>query len=348
MMRRESFIGSAAQVDPELPVRALVRPYRRRWRLVVAILAAAWAATLVAVLLPARRYTASMVLAAVPNARTSALSGGLTAILGSAQLGGIQSTPYFIAKLLLLRSVIAAVASEPVKDARGGTVIERVLEEPRSKIRPSRIEPAMRDILSSEVDKQTGLISIRATHTDSAVVRQVATRLVETASETFMRVSRAQATSQRAAQGERVDSARRQLRRAEERVLSFLSANRSYTSFSPAAVTRQQLERDVTNAQSVYSQARSDYDAAAARELEETPAVVVVDPIPGRLLPDPLRLPLKLVLASALGLLVATLVLWSRGEFKENPSAPSSVTGDNDPSKRADRPVGERIVASGT
>ena len=73
MMRRESFIGSAAQVDPELPVRALVRPYRRRWRLVVAILVAAWAATIVGVLLPVRRYTASMMLAAVPNARTSAL-----------------------------------------------------------------------------------------------------------------------------------------------------------------------------------------------------------------------------------------------------------------------------------
>jgi hypothetical protein len=192
------------------------------------------------------------------------------------------------------------------------------------------------------------VISIRATHTDSAVVRQVASRLVETASETFKRVSRAQAASQRASQGERVDSARRQLRRAEERVLAFLSANRSYTSFSPAAVSQRQLEREVSDARSVYSQARADYDAAAGRELEETPAVVVVDSIPNRLLPDPRRLPLKLVLATAFGLLVATLVLWSRGEFKERPSPPSSANGFGDPSKRADRPVGERIAASGT
>jgi hypothetical protein len=65
----------------------------------------------------------------------------------------------------------------------------------------------------------------------------------------------------------------------------------------------------------VYTQARTDYEAAAARELEETPAVVIVDPIPQRLLPDPLRIPLKLVLATALGLLVATIVLLIRGEF---------------------------------
>lgn len=348
MTVRDSFIRPTSQVDRELPVRALVRPYRRRWRLVLAIMFVAWAGALAAVLVPARRYSASMILAAVPNARTSALSGGLTAILGSAQLGGVQSTPYFIAKLLLLRSVILQVASERVADARGGTVIERVLEKPASRIRPAGIEPAMRDIVSADVDRQTGLISIRATHTDSAVVRQVATRLVESASDAFKRVSRAQAASQRAAQGERVDSARQQLRRAEERALAFLSSNRSYTSFSRAAIARQQLEREVSNAQSVYAQARSDYDAAAARELEETPAVVVVDPIPGRLLPDPRQLPVKLVLASALALLVATLVLWSRGEFKEDPSAPSSTKGRGDQSKRGDRPVSDRMAASGT
>ena len=128
------------------------------------------------------------------------------------------------------------VAAERVPDTRGGTVIERLLERPAAKIRPTQIEPAMRDILGAEVDKQTGLISLRATHTDSAVVRQVTNHLVEAASQTFVRVSRAQATSQRVAQAERVDSARRQLRRAEERVLSFLSANRAYTQFSPAAI----------------------------------------------------------------------------------------------------------------
>src|SRR5689334_24720656 len=195
-MPRDSTVR-ALPADPEFPVGALLRPYRRRWRLVLAIIVGAWLVALAAVLLPARRYSATVVLAAVPNARTSALSGGLTAILGSAQLGGVQSTPYFIAKLLLLRSVIAQVAQERVPDARGGTVIERVLEQRASSIKPTRVEAAMRDIISAEVDKQTGLIAVRATHSDSAVVRQIVTRLVETASQTFVRVSRAQATSQR-------------------------------------------------------------------------------------------------------------------------------------------------------
>jgi uncharacterized protein involved in exopolysaccharide biosynthesis len=325
--QRDHVVMRAQPADLELPLAALVRPYRRRWRLVLACCAVAWALGLAAAFVPARRYTATVVLAAVPNARNASLTGGLTAILGSAQLGGVQSTPYFIAKLLLLRGVVMQVAAERAGDARGGTIIERVLERPMAEIRPSRIERAMRRVISAEVDKQTGLIALSARHADSAVVRQITARLVETAKVTFVRVSRAQATSQRLAQAARVDSAERQLRRAEARLLAFTSANRAYTAFSPAAMSRQQLEREVSNAQTVYSQARSDYEAAVARELEETPAVVVVDPVPARLLPDPRGVPLKLVLATALGLLVATIVLVAKSEFSRSDAGAPRANG---------------------
>ncbi len=342
-MPRDVTTTAAPPVDSEMPLGVLVRPYRRRWRLVLTALAIAWLGALAAVLIPDREYTASVVLAAVPNARTSALSGGLSAILGSAQLGGIQSTPYFIAKLILLRSVIMQVASERVTDARGGTVIERVLQERASTIRPARVEPAMRDAVSAEVDKQTGLITVRTTLADSAVARLVTQRLVESASETFVRVSRAQASSQRTAQAERVDSAQRQLRRAEERSRAFASANRAYTLFSEASIARRAIEREVTNAQMVYNQARSDYETAVARELEETPAVVVVDSIPTRLLPDPRHGPLKLVLASAVALLVVTLILWSQREFQEPRGTAVTETGDG--SLRVERPISERVAS---
>ncbi len=341
-MPRDKTSAATRPVDPELPLAVLVRPYRRRWRLVLAVLAVAWLGGLAAVLIPERKYTAAVVLAAVPNTRTSALSGGLSAILGSAQLGGVQSTPYFIAKLILLRSVIMQVASERVADARGGTVIERVLEE-RPPIKLARVEPAMRKAVSAEVDKQTGLITVQTTLGDSAVARFVTRRLTEAASATFVRVSRAQASSQRASQAERVDSAQRQLRRAEERSRGFASSNRSYTMFSEASVARRELEREVTNAQTVYSQARADYETAVARELEETPAVVVVDSIPNRLLPDPRHTPLKLVIASALAFLVVTLILWSQREFRDPTGA--AVTEAADGSLRVERPLSERVAS---
>ena len=341
-MPRDVTTPAARPADSELPLAVLVRPYRRRWRLVLATLGVAWLGAAAALFITEREYTASVVLAAVPNARTSALSGGLSAILGSAQLGGVQSTPYFIAKLILLRSVIIQVASERVTDARGGTVIERVLEE-RPPIKLGRVEPAMRKAVTAEVDKQTGLITVGTTLPDSAVARFITRRLTESASATFVRVSRAQATSQRTAQAERVDSAQRQLRRAEERSRGFASSNRSFTLFSEASVVRRELEREVNNAQTVYTQARADYETAVARELEETPAVVVVDSIPNRLLPDPRHAPLKLVLASVLALLVVTLILWSQREFQDPSRASLSEAADG--SLRVERPMSERVAS---
>jgi hypothetical protein len=93
----------------------------------------------------------------------------------------------------------------------------------------------------------------------------------------------------------------------------------------------------------VYTQARTDYEAAVARELEETPAVVVVDSIPNRLLPDTLHAPLTLVLASALALLVVTLILWWQREFHEPRRAALTETGDG--SLRVERPISERIAS---
>jgi len=105
----------------------------------------------------------------------------------------------------------------------------------------------------------------------------------------------------------------------------------------------------VNSAQTVYSQARADYESAVARELEETPAVVVVDPIPSRLLPDPRRVPLKLVLATALGLIAATIVLIAKREFtrRDDDAASQQGNGSGDLPAVAERGYRERVVATG-
>src|SRR5919199_1538941 len=222
-------IADHPRPDPELRLDALLLPFVRRWRLVGAIVLLAWAAGLALVLLPARRYEASTVLAAVPNAKAAALAGGLSSLLGAAQMGGVQSTPFFITKLLMMRGVVTAVALSPAGDGVRALVIERVLERPLARIDPGEIEPAMRDLLTTDVDKQTGLVSFGVTHPDSALARRIAERLVAEASETFTRVARSQAAAQRAALEVRVDSAARALRRAEQQQLDVLSANRAYT-----------------------------------------------------------------------------------------------------------------------
>ncbi len=63
----------------------------------------------------------------------------------------------------------------------------------------------------------------------------------------------------------------------------------------------------------------SDQQNAVARELTETPAVVVVDPIAPVLVPVSRQAVLKLLLASVLGMVAAGVVLAMRGEFVAQP-----------------------------
>jgi uncharacterized protein involved in exopolysaccharide biosynthesis len=304
--------------EPELRLDLLFRPFIRRWRLVAGSVALSWLMGLAIIFIPPRRYEASEVLAAMPNTRGVSLAGGLSALLGTGQLGGVQSTPYFVTKLLLLRGVVTSVAMSRVSGS-DQLVIERIARKPIAAIKPADIEKRMRKILDAQVDKQTGLITFTVTHRDSALARQIANQVVAAASQTYTDVVRAQATSQRLAQETRVDSAQRQLRNAEGQFVDFLSSNRSYATYSGAAVLRQRIERQLNNAQTVYSQAVTDREAAIARELEATPALVIVDPLPKRLLAEPLQAPLKMTLATLLGLMMAGLVLLVRGEFTAPP-----------------------------
>lgn len=306
--------------EPEVRLDALYMPFLRRWRLVALCTLGAWAVALALILVPKRDYRAQMVVAAVPNAKSASLAGGLSSLLGNAALGGVQSTPYFITRLLLLRGVLREVALSPAADGDRTTIIERVLEQPRASITPEEMDVGMRDVLSTDVDKQTGLVTFAVTLPDSALARRIAQRVLAVGGRTFVEVLRSQASEQREAGQAQVDSARRQLRAAEANLQYFQTTHRVYAAYSPAAVERQRIDRDLTAAQAAYSDAVNDRQSAIARELADMPAVVVVDPIPPELTKVPRQAVLKLMLAAVLGVLAAGLVMAAKGDFRPQPT----------------------------
>jgi uncharacterized protein involved in exopolysaccharide biosynthesis len=297
----------------------LYGPFLRRWRLVGACVSVTCAAALALILIPDREYKAQLVVASVPNAKSASLVGGLTSLLGNAALGGVQSTPYFITRLLMLDGVLREVALSPAAESTKQTVIERVLEEPAAKIKPDEVARGMREIVSTDVDKQTGLVTFAVTHTDSALARRVAERILASASQRYLKVTRSQAADQRESGRAQVDSTRRQLRAAEARLQAFQTTHRVYAAYSPAATERQRLDLELQAAQSAYNDAVSDNQSAIARELSEASAVVIVDPIPSILTPVPRQAVLKLVLAAVLGVIIAGLMFAARGEFTAPP-----------------------------
>ena len=320
MKHPEITLTRGVSSDSDVRFESLYMPFLRRWRLVASCLVVAWAVALALILLPKREYSAQLVLAAVPNAKSASLAGGLSSLLGNAMLGGVQSTPYFISRLLQLNGVLREVALSPAGDDAKRTVIEGLLNEPVSAITPAEMERGMRDIVNTEVDKQTGLVTFSVTHADSALARRVAERVLASASQTFVKVLRAQASDQRESGEVQVDSARRQLRAAEARLQYFQTTHRVYQPYSPAAIERQRIDRELMMAQSAYNDAVNDRQSAVARELAEMPAVVVVDPIPPVLPPVPRQAVLKLMLAGVLGMLVSGVLLAMRGEFVVRPA----------------------------
>jgi hypothetical protein len=256
-----------------------------------------------------RDFEGIVVVAPVTN-RSPISAVGLAATVFSANaLGGFQSSPNLVSRLVRLDGVLLKVATDST--ATGERVIDRLLDDPSGGADDRESLNAMRNAVSSTADLQSGLVTIRVTARDTATVRHIATRLLSATSDAFVEATRAQASALKHSQDARVESSLQRLRRAEENLRAFNAANRVTSQHSPAALSLRRIERELRVAEELYTQAVTDREAAAAKELEETPALVVVDPLPDRIRTKSRGLLLRVILWSALTFLtvVATLMV---------------------------------------
>jgi uncharacterized protein involved in exopolysaccharide biosynthesis len=282
------------------------------WKVVLlaALVGAALAAALV---IPSpRTFTARMALVTVTASRGAGALGG---VLGAAGIslggGGVEPTPAFVLRLMKTETVRRAVALTPLPGS--GRPLIAALNGGAPPPRPDLYGPLIGRAVVSTVERDGGTIMLSASHTDSAVARLLAERMLDETSGAFLRASRAQAAQQRAGQERRVAIAERNLRGAEAALLEFTRSNRVIETYATTFVERQQIERRVNQAQSVYSQAVSDRETAIAKELEETPALVVLDPIPDALAPNPKHTAAKMIVAAFAGGLIAAFWAIARG-----------------------------------
>ncbi|MGK2962838.1 MAG: hypothetical protein ACSLFK_11920 [Gemmatimonadaceae bacterium] len=270
-------------VEEGIDALSLLTPLIENWRrillgsVLVAVAVGGWAAS------RPRKFKAEMSLSPVTSNRAPQALGGIAALAGAALQTGYQLTPARMVEFLKSRAVLAGVGMSRVDDQSPERVVDRVLGEP---FKPKDAESVARQInkrMKVNSNKETGTISLAISHRDSALARLVATRIVDSASQIFVRTSRAQAQQLRIAQEARVASAAAQLAAAESRLREFSFANRSAPAYSVAGTERERLGREIRFAEQAYTQAITEREAAAARELEATPTVVVQDPLPAHL-----------------------------------------------------------------
>jgi uncharacterized protein involved in exopolysaccharide biosynthesis len=287
--------NGATYAADDVGLAAVLAPVVERWRLMMLVAFLAVGAVATFLLMRAPRYQARVVVATV-SAQQGFSLGGAAALLGGAAAapqGGLQVSPALIASLVKSRRVLTAVGTSTVP---GGTerIVDRIAER---QVAPSFIPAVMSRAVSSNVSKETGLVTVDVVVPDSALARTICERVIAATSRAYVETARAQATQLREAQELRVDSASRMLRRAEERLQGFMSGNRNFEDYSPRSTDLRSLQRTLTLAEGIYSKAVNDREAAVAKELENTPAVVVVDPLPTTLPRTPRRLALSAVLA---------------------------------------------------
>ena len=261
----------------------LVTPLiERRRRIILGVVLLTLAVGVISFVMP-RKYKAELSLTPVVNSRSSSALGGIAALAGATLQTGYQLTPARMVELIKSRAVLASVGLSPAKPGSAEKIIDRVLGERYNQNDAEDVAKHITKLLTTFTNKETGTIQVAIEHPDSALARLIAARVVDSASQIFVRTSKAQAQQLRIAQEARVDNAAAALANAEERLRQFKDQNRATPAFSAAGVEQERLNRQIRLAEDVYTQAATDREAAYARELEATPTVVVQDPLPKEL-----------------------------------------------------------------
>jgi uncharacterized protein involved in exopolysaccharide biosynthesis len=275
----------------------------KRRQIIVGIILVAGAVGAWALLSP-RKYKAEMSITPVTSQRTAqGALGGIAALAGATLQTGYQLTPARMVELLKSRSVLGGVGLSTVPPKT--RVIDRVLDTHYESDDAESVAKQMSRILTVGSNKETGTITLSVAHRDSGLARVIAERIVDSASQIFVRTSKAQAQQLRVAQEGRVANAAAQLEAAENRLQEFNFGNRATPSFSVAGIERDRLERQIRLAEQVYTQAMTERDAAFGRELEATPTVVVQDPLPAELP----KVRKRVIMKTAIAAIVSAVVL---------------------------------------
>jgi uncharacterized protein involved in exopolysaccharide biosynthesis len=266
---------------------SIVASLVERWRMLagVAILTAAGAFAVRTLVVP-RRYKAEAVLVAVSSQKLPTSLGSLAALPGltGAAGMGVTATPDVVAELLTSRRVLVEVGLSRVPGAPPpGRVVDGIVGAPSAGMPLAQIVRRMRSVASVQVDKRTGFVEFAIAHEDSALSRLVATRMIDAASRALSEMMRSQASAQRRGLETRVDSMAAWLRTAELRLADLQAGNRVIAEYSTVGLSQQRLVREMGVAQQAYLQAVTERESAIAKELEQTRALLVVDPLPTEL-----------------------------------------------------------------
>jgi uncharacterized protein involved in exopolysaccharide biosynthesis len=291
------------------------------------------------ILLAACTFGAAAIAAAVvlqrPRTYTSATtfmpqsSGGSLAGLSTlaAQFGvnvakdDPTHSPDFYAEVLRSREVLTALARHPyeVKTEDGmrrgplSTVLR--LKSPSEQEGVENAIKMLRRIIFVNITRQTGILNVAIQSPYPELSEQLAASLLTELDAFNTRIRKTRASAEEKFLQEREDEARAARETAEERLVQFTQANRTYS--APAlAYQYSRLTREAAYRSEVVSTLTQGHAQARIEAARSTPVITVLDPPNRALHPDGRGLTLSLLLALMLGFLGGTVLALLRDGAK--------------------------------
>jgi uncharacterized protein involved in exopolysaccharide biosynthesis len=286
---------------------------RRRWTIVwsTAII------TLVALALALQTqkvYTAST--SFIPQGSESRTSGlaGLAGQFGF-QLPSQSSSesPQFYAELVTSREILGTLAVErvsfPVSDGSLDGRLEGFLPEllemgegdvPPLVLRETTIQ-WLRGAVSASPGRETGIVGVSITTPWPGLSKVLADRLLELLNEFNLQTRQSQAAAEREFVENRLAEVQDSLRAAEDRLETFLEANRLWENSPELSFQQGRLLRQVTMQQQVYTSLAEAHEQARIAEVRNTPVITIVERPEAPVYADARRRLMKLALGIVLG-----------------------------------------------
>jgi uncharacterized protein involved in exopolysaccharide biosynthesis len=270
----------------EATVLGLVEILLRRRLLILGCATATAIVTVLLGLLFPSQYTSST--SFVPEVSSSrqlpAGIAGLAGQLGLSLGGGATTSPRFFVDVMLSRETMDRVLLTRFRDreataAADSATLLALLEVDGDNALDS-LEQGRDDLskrLSAQVDAETGIITFAVTTWDRELSAGIANTYIVYLDEFNTQSRQSKAREQRAFVEGRLQQSAEELREAELRLKSFYEGNRTWQQSPQLTFLEGQLRRRVEVPQEVYLTLSREYEKSRIEEVNDTPAITVIE-----------------------------------------------------------------------
>jgi uncharacterized protein involved in exopolysaccharide biosynthesis len=268
----------------------LLTPLVRRRRLVAGTALGGALIAAVVLLLQKPVYTATVTFTP-ETSPASSLAGSIAGLAGLAGQIGIavpsagSVSPDFFATVLhsreILRSTLKTEFADPRSDSSGVRHSLLDILKVRGKTPEQRLQEGTRRLQNQTdagIDRRTGIVSLAVEMPSPELAAAVANLMVDQLNRFNLERRQSQSREERRFSGDRLATAERELRAAEQAHLAFLQRNRVYSESPLLNFEANRLSREVQLKQEVFLTLTKSYEQARISEVRDTPVLTVIDP----------------------------------------------------------------------